>query len=244
MVTRSEHLPCGVTVSSLIEQVCDGGSRTEHQTEHQQACPHCQAVLPELEQLWAPVRRLAADRVTAPPAMLATIMRRVRDLVARTWQTVRSSRRGTTRVTSWVVAKVAALAAHEVPGVRAVLSHLVESRTNPGTNQSKDATVSTPPVKDADIEDERYQATVELDLITDYPIDIPQVTDAVRRNVMRQVKDLTGLEVTRVDISIEDVDIAGAHDADAAGANDADTAVRGGVHDRPGQDGMPLHRPD
>jgi uncharacterized alkaline shock family protein YloU len=244
MVTRSEQLPCGVTVSSLIEQVCDGGSRTEHQTEHQQACPHCQAVLPELEQLWAPVRRLAADRVTAPPAMLATIMRRVRDLVARTWQTVRSSRRGTTRVTSWVVAKVAALAAHEVPGVRAVLSHLVESGTNPGTNQSKDSAVSTPPVKDADIEDERYQATVELDLITDYPIDIPQVTDAVRRNVMRQVKDLTGLEVTRVDISIEDVDIAGAHDADAAGANDADTAVRGGVHDRPGQDGMPLHRPD
>jgi uncharacterized alkaline shock family protein YloU len=45
-------------------------------------------------------------------------------------------------------------------------------------------------------------ATVKLDLTVAYPTPIRTATDRVRRRVMSRVEALTGVEVTRVDITV------------------------------------------
>lgn len=45
-------------------------------------------------------------------------------------------------------------------------------------------------------------ATVKLDLTVAYPTPIRAATDEVRRRVMSRVHELTGVEVTRVDITV------------------------------------------
>lgn len=45
-------------------------------------------------------------------------------------------------------------------------------------------------------------ATVRLDLTVAYPAPIRAATDQVRRRVMSRVRELTGVEVTRVDITV------------------------------------------
>ncbi|MEO7751905.1 MAG: Asp23/Gls24 family envelope stress response protein [Terracoccus sp.] len=45
-------------------------------------------------------------------------------------------------------------------------------------------------------------AIVGLDLTVAYPVPIREATDHVRHHVMERVFDLTGVEVTRVDISV------------------------------------------
>lgn len=45
-------------------------------------------------------------------------------------------------------------------------------------------------------------ATVRLDLTVAYPVPIRQATEQVRSHVMDRVHELTGVEVTRVDITV------------------------------------------
>lgn len=45
-------------------------------------------------------------------------------------------------------------------------------------------------------------ATVRLELTVAYPTPIRAATDRVRRRVMSRVRELTGVEVTRVDITV------------------------------------------
>lgn len=65
----------------------------------------------------------------------------------------------------------------------------------------------------ADVELVGQTAIVGLDLTVAYPVPIREVTDLVRRHVMERVLDLTGVEVTRVDITV-----AALHVVDATAA--------------------------
>ena len=49
------------------------------------------------------------------------------------------------------------------------------------------------------------EAAVDLDLIVEYGVSIVDVSEAVRQNVIRQVERMTGLSVTEVNISVNDV---------------------------------------
>jgi uncharacterized alkaline shock family protein YloU len=49
------------------------------------------------------------------------------------------------------------------------------------------------------------QAAVDLDLVIDYGVSIVDVADAVRQNVIRRIERMTGLEVTEVNIHVDDV---------------------------------------
>ena len=51
------------------------------------------------------------------------------------------------------------------------------------------------------------QATVDLTVNIDYRRSIPQVTAAVRRRVIERVESLTGLEVSEVNIKVNDVSL-------------------------------------
>jgi uncharacterized alkaline shock family protein YloU len=49
------------------------------------------------------------------------------------------------------------------------------------------------------------QAAVDLSLVLEYGVSIPEVTEAVRDNVIKRIEGITGLEVTEVDISVNDL---------------------------------------
>jgi len=49
------------------------------------------------------------------------------------------------------------------------------------------------------------QAAIDLDLVVEYGISIPDLADGVRRNVINAVERMCGLEVTEVNITVGDV---------------------------------------
>jgi uncharacterized alkaline shock family protein YloU len=51
----------------------------------------------------------------------------------------------------------------------------------------------------------RTQAAVDLDLVADYGVSIVQIGQAVRSNVIDRIESMTGLEVTEVNVSVDDL---------------------------------------
>jgi len=110
--------------------------------------------------------------------------------------------RGTTSIDDGVVVKIAGLAAREVTGVYAMggggsraLSTMRGMVGGDGRGAGQGVTVEV---------GER-QAAVDLDLVAEYGIRIPDLAMAVRKNVINAVERMTGLEVTEVNIKVDDV---------------------------------------
>jgi uncharacterized alkaline shock family protein YloU len=49
------------------------------------------------------------------------------------------------------------------------------------------------------------QAAIDIDLVVEYGVSIPDVSQAVRDNVIGRVEGMTGLQVTEVNVSVDDV---------------------------------------
>jgi len=71
----TDPLTCGTHPGSLIRQVADGAAAD---IDHQADCPHCTATLATLTSLWERIDELARERVEAPAALDAAVLRRVR----------------------------------------------------------------------------------------------------------------------------------------------------------------------
>jgi uncharacterized alkaline shock family protein YloU len=93
--------------------------------------------------------------------------------------------RGNTTVSDTVVAKVAGVAAQEVEKVQ----------------MGGGATAAVGGFLGAE------EAAVDLTLAIEYGAQIPQTAQAVRRNVINRVENLTGLRVTEVNITVTDVPV-------------------------------------
>ena len=112
--------------------------------------------------------------------------------------------RGGTRIEDSVVSKIAGIAAQEVDGVRmgggtsqaigGLLSRVPGGSTG-GSSQSRGVSVEVGEV----------EAAVDATLTVAYGRSIPQVAEAVRRNIINRVENLVGLRVTEVNISVNDV---------------------------------------
>ena len=112
--------------------------------------------------------------------------------------------RGGTRIEDSVVSKIAGIAAQEVDGVRmgggtsqaigGLLSRVPGGSTGSG-GQSRGVSVEVGEV----------EAAVDATLTVAYGRSIPQVAEAVRRNIINRVENLVGLRVTEVNISVNDV---------------------------------------
>jgi hypothetical protein len=68
-------LPCGTDLGALIGQVADG---VPGDLAHQATCPHCQAALAQLQELWVLVDRLAREQVEAPERIDLVALGRIR----------------------------------------------------------------------------------------------------------------------------------------------------------------------
>ena len=112
------------------------------------------------------------------------------------------STQGTTTIAEDVVQKIAGLAAREVSGVYALGGGAARAlgalrERIPGGSQSTGQGVS--------VEVGEKQAAVDLDLVTEYGVPIADVARSVRRNVITSVEGMTGLQVTEVNISVNDI---------------------------------------
>ncbi|HEY1733487.1 MAG TPA: Asp23/Gls24 family envelope stress response protein [Acidimicrobiales bacterium] len=109
---------------------------------------------------------------------------------------------GRTRIADTVVEKVAAVAAREVPGVHRLGSGAARALGSlreriPGQRVALGQGVA--------VEVGERQTAVDLDVVVDYGYPIATVATQVRQNVIAAVQQLVGLEVTEVNISVNDV---------------------------------------
>jgi uncharacterized alkaline shock family protein YloU len=118
--------------------------------------------------------------------------------------------RGATRITETVVAKIVALAAAEIPGVHS----LARGPEHPAGLLPIGPQHEAVPGVAVELGD--GTVAVDLGLVTWYGRSITQVTEAVRRNVVGRVEGMTGLRVSEVDITVEDLHVG--PDGKAGGA--------------------------
>ncbi len=110
---------------------------------------------------------------------------------------------GRTSIADSVVEKIAGVAAREVSGVHSMGRGAARAF---GTIKEKIPVGSGPSVtQGVKVEVGERQAAIDIDLVVDYGVSIPDVTQAVRDNVISRIERMTGLEVTEVNISVDDV---------------------------------------
>jgi len=111
---------------------------------------------------------------------------------------------GLTRIARAVVAKIAGLAARDIPGVQSMgggISRRVGQLRSliPGSSEATSQGVN--------VEVGQRQAAIDLNLVTWYGQSIVDISEAVRRNVIGQVEGMTGLQVVEVNIQVDDIHV-------------------------------------
>jgi hypothetical protein len=176
-----ERLPCGAELEHLIDQVADGAAAADH--AHQERCPYCQAALRGLTRGWSDLRALAGEPVTVPPGLAARIIARVSQLAKQAaGSLLLGSARGETRIGHVVVGRVAQRVAATVPGL---------------------AWASVRPILHDPAYPRRLSLTIRI--VATFGPALGELADRVRATVQRRVPELTGADLDRVDIRIEDV---------------------------------------
>lgn len=112
--------------------------------------------------------------------------------------------KGRTQIADGVVAKIAGLAAREVAGVHdmgkgtARAFGQIKERFQPrGGKPSITQGVS--------VEVGERQAAIDIELVCEYGVSILDVTEGVRQNLINRIEGMTGLEVTEVNIFVDDI---------------------------------------
>ena len=120
---------------------------------------------------------------------------------------------GKTTIADRVVQKIVGLAAREVPGIHdlgggaARTLGAIRERI-PGSSQTSGQGVT--------VEVGQSQAAVDLEVVTEYGMSIVDVAKSVRRNVISAVEGMTGLQVTEVNLSVNDIHLPGDDQEDSA----------------------------
>jgi uncharacterized alkaline shock family protein YloU len=110
---------------------------------------------------------------------------------------------GRTSIAGSVVEKIAGVSAAEVDGVYAMGKGRARAMR---AVRGKLPVVSGPsPAQGVTVEVGERQAGVDLDLVVHYGVSIVEVAEAVRVNVIDNLERMTGLEVTEVNVSVDDV---------------------------------------
>jgi uncharacterized alkaline shock family protein YloU len=111
------------------------------------------------------------------------------------------SERGATSIADAVVTKVAGISAREVPGVYELGGGA--ARAIGGVAQR--VGVADERSRGVSVEVGEREAAVDLTLVIEYGESIPQVSEAVRNNVIKRVEGITGLSVTEVNVAVNDL---------------------------------------
>jgi uncharacterized alkaline shock family protein YloU len=114
---------------------------------------------------------------------------------------------GTTTIQDAVVAAIIGMAAEEVDGVAS--SHggtRLPGDSSPTVGEFVDnITGGASRTRGLSVDVGEQQAAADITVNVEYGRSIPKVTQAVRDRVIKRVENLTGLEVTEVNIQVNDV---------------------------------------
>ncbi len=117
--------------------------------------------------------------------------------------------RGVTSISDTVVSKIAGIAAQEVEkvqmggGTAAAVGGFLTSVTGAvtGGNSTGGASLTS----GVSVEVGQEEAAVDITVAVEYGVPIPRTTQTIRDNVINRVENLTGLRVTEVNITVNDV---------------------------------------
>ncbi len=121
------------------------------------------------------------------------------------------SSQGKTTIADTVVAKIAGIAVHEVNGVHSLGGGTARAvgmlrERIPGAKIKHSQGVS--------VEVGERQAAVDVELVADYGVSIADLAEGIRRNVISAIERMTSLEVTEVNIAVQDVYLESEDDQD------------------------------
>jgi uncharacterized alkaline shock family protein YloU len=187
------ELECGAVVAHLLEQVAEG--HAEELTSHQAGCPYCKDTLSRAADSWRAVEGLQAEPVQPSQQLLARVMRRTRAALE-DWEIELGGERGVTQVSRAVLTSLAFWTASAAPGVREVFEARPRGTDvqGAGRSRSRRGRQLSP-----------HNQRIELDLSLQYGFSALVVAEEVRRAVIAQVWEVTGLELAGVELMIADV---------------------------------------
>ncbi|WP_129838946.1 Asp23/Gls24 family envelope stress response protein [Streptomyces sp. RFCAC02] len=110
--------------------------------------------------------------------------------------------RGRTTIADGVVAKIAGMAARDVPGVHAMGSGLARTFDTVRDRVPGGSRAATRGIR---AEVGEVQTALDLEIVVEYGVSIAEVSRTVREGVVAAVERMTGLEVVEVNIDIGDV---------------------------------------
>ena len=118
------------------------------------------------------------------------------------------SERGKTSIADSVVAKIAGIATREIAGIHNMGSGTARAIGTirdklPGGGTTRGVT------QGVSVEVGERQAAIDLDVVVEYGVPIVDVANAVRDNVSSRVERMTGLEVTEVNVTVDDIYVEG-----------------------------------
>ncbi|MFI2415722.1 Asp23/Gls24 family envelope stress response protein [Streptomyces sp. NPDC018947] len=124
--------------------------------------------------------------------------------------------RGRTTIADGVVAKIAGMAAREVPGIHSLGGGL--ARTMGAVRERVPGGRATSVTRGVKVEVGERQAAVDLSLVVEYGVAITDTVGEVRENVITAVERMTGLEVVEVNVAVTDVHLPDEEEEEEAGA--------------------------
>jgi uncharacterized alkaline shock family protein YloU len=107
---------------------------------------------------------------------------------------------GRTTIEDSVVAKIAGIAAREVSGV-----HALGGGAARVVGSIRDALNSTDLTQGISVEVGEKQVAVDVTIVAEYPVALQTVSDDVRTAVYRAMRDLVGMDVAEVNVTVNDV---------------------------------------
>ncbi len=109
---------------------------------------------------------------------------------------------GKTTIADVVVSRIAGIAAREVAGVHDLVTQGMGGAV---TGLAQRVTRADTRSQGVNVEVGVREAAIDLRLTVEYGVSIPQVAEAVRRNIMNRLQAMTGLVVTEVNIEVTDL---------------------------------------
>lgn len=109
---------------------------------------------------------------------------------------------GKTSIADSVVAKIAGIATREISGVHNMGSGAARTM---GAIKEKIGSSKSTVSQGVNVEVGERQAAVDLDIVVEYGVPIVDLSKAVRDNVTQRIERMTGLEVTEVNVYVDDI---------------------------------------
>lgn len=117
---------------------------------------------------------------------------------------------GTLAYDDKVIEKIAGLAVNEIPGILALDGGLVGSLTDM-------IGVDDDPTRGINAEVGKKQAAIDLTVICEYGVSIPEIYQSVSEIVATRIKEMTGLDVIEVNMNVKDIMTKEAFNASKSG---------------------------